>query len=162
MGYAAFQADPKYASKEAGAFTAIAIENETDTADVIRGATTGLNTSQAFEVLEVEEAGNDGVDENVQGRMTVSGSFSLILSPRYGDWIPTRQDFIGRIYTLREYIAKPDDDTFVGTTTRAVTGCVIESVQTTTGARGLKTANMSFKAERLYTGAEWAAKTGAM
>lgn len=162
MGYADFQASDKYTTPDAGAFTGIEIANETDTADNIRGHTTGLNVNQSFEALEVEEAGNDGVDEIVQGRHTVNFSFSMILSPQLQDWLPTRQDFIGRKYSVLEYIAKPDDDDYVGTVTKAVTGAVIESIQITSGARGLKTANVSGKASRLYSGAEWADLTGGM
>ena len=157
--YAEYQASDAYPSKTAGASVEVSIVDETRPQETLIGKTTGLTWNEAFEVLPVEEGGNDGVDEIVQGRHTVNCSVPAFFSPQFNDNMPTRQTFMGKKYTIIMRIAEPFPN--AGRVLNVWTGAVLQDVSGQQGARGLMTVNMSFMAERRYNGTEWAALTGA-
>ncbi len=84
MGYADFRGTDQYPSKASGASIEVLIVDESDPSLVIIGATTGINENEDFEVIPVEEAGNEGTDEIVQGRHTISFTVTIIITWRTG------------------------------------------------------------------------------
>ena len=156
--YAEFVQSDAYQSKSPGAALEVLIQNELNPAESLIGKTSGLNINEDFETLPVEESGNDGVDEIVQGRHQVTCSVPGFWSPAYGDNLPTRQDFIGKTWTIIKRIATPFPG--AGTVVDVVTGAKLSSLANQTGARGLVTINMSFTAERRYNGKQWADISG--
>lgn len=158
MPYQDFQQSSGYGSKTAGASIEIILINESDPTKSYVGKTTGMSWNDDFEALPVEEAGNDGVDEIVQGRHTTNFSIPAFYSPQFSDQMPTRQDFLGHKWTCLWRIASPYPN--AGTVLQAHTGGVISNVSSQLGARGLVTSNLSFVAERRYSGKEWSDLTG--
>jgi len=159
MTYAAFQGEDAYVSKVAGASVDVQIINANDPADVIIGATTGINSTDNFETNPVEEAGNDGVDEHVQGRHDGGCTIPAVFTPEWNDNLPTRQDFLGREFIILETVS--EEYPGAGNVLNAYTGCKINRVGQAQGARGNKTVDLGFVYQRRYNGAEWAALTGA-
>ncbi|MFA5801220.1 MAG: hypothetical protein WC911_01955 [Thermoleophilia bacterium] len=162
MGYADYQTSGAYAAKQAGAFHSVVLQNEADATDKLVGATTGISWNEDYEGIPVEEMGNDGVDEHVDGRMTVSGSFTMNASSQRLDAMPTRQDFIGKRYTITQQVAKSADSTAIGTVVWVCTKCKITGISGQNAARGIQTLSVNFVGSRRYSGAEWADLTGAM
>jgi len=156
--YKALNTGQHYASKKSGAAIEVVILNEDDPSVPIIGATTGINVNEDFEANPVEEAGNDGVDEIVDGRHTVSFSIPGFWTPEWNDRLPTRQDFIGKSYLVLERIGKSQPGE--GTVLNAYTGCKISGLGHSHGARGNKTLDIRFLAERRYNGDEWATLSG--
>ena len=68
MSYSDFVASEEYASKQSGSALHVLIIDEDDPTQTVIGATTGINATDDFETIPIEEAGEDGVDEIVQGR----------------------------------------------------------------------------------------------
>jgi hypothetical protein len=158
MAYADLVALDDYRSKFAGASLAILIFNEDEPGAPLIAAATGINSTDDFETIPIEEAGNDGVDEIVQGRHTVSFTVQSFWTPERNDALPTRQNFIGRKWTVMEVIAPGRAGE--GTPTDVWTGCVLSRVGGAHGARGAKTSDLAFSGERRYNGQEWATLTG--
>lgn len=159
MAYADFVASEEYKSKHSGSGLLVQILDEDDPTKVIIGATTGINGTDDFETVPIEEAGNDGVDEIVQGRHTISITLPAFWTPAWNDTLPTRQSFIGKSYTVLELIA--EDRPNAGTVVNAYTGCKVSRYGQSNGARGVKTVDLAFACERRYSGQEWATLTGA-
>lgn len=156
FNYEEYQATAEYNSKQAGSAIEIQIINEADFADIVIGAASGLNSSENMEALTVEEAGEDGANEIVQGRHDGSLSVTAFWTPRWNDSAPTRQTFIGRTFTIMERVgAKRVGE---GAILNVYTGCTIRSVGHAVGARGLTTFDFSFVFKTRYNGKEWAAR----
>ena len=158
MSYAAYRASDAYTSKVAGASVEILILNADDPSEVIIGRTTGMNSNEDFETLPVEEAGESGVNEIVDGRHTITGNLPAFYSPQWNDRLPTRQNFIAKRYTIMKRIG--EDWPHAGTVLDVVTGCKLSRLGNQQGARGLITLDMAFTGERRYNGGEWEALTG--
>lgn len=158
--YTTFMASDEYATKISGSGVLAVIINALDPSDVIIGAVTGVNISEDFEIIPIEEGGNDGVDEIVQGRHTINVTLQAFWTPKWNDTMPTRQTFIGKEYVILEKVApgRPQE----GNVLNAVTGCKISRVGQAHGARGAKTFDIAFGAERRYSGSEWAALSGTL
>lgn len=160
MGYAEFQQGDSYASKAGGASIEVMIIDEDNPSSVIIGATTGINWSEDYEAIPIEEAGAEGVDEIVQGRHSVNASIPAFWSPAWNDSLPTRQTFIGKSYTIIERYGPKWPN--AGTVLNAVVGCRINRLSASHQARGAKTLDLGFIGKTRYSGAEWAALAGAM
>ncbi len=160
MGYADFMADDAYPQKHAGASIEVLLVNENNPSDVTIGATTGINWSEDYEAIPIEEAGSEGTDEIVQGRHSISGSIPAFWTPEWGDKLPTRSSFIGKSYTVIERIG-PDWPN-AGTVVNAITGCRINRLGNSHNARGVKTVDLAFNGKTRYNGIEWAGLSGTM
>lgn len=158
MGYADFQADDAYTSKVSGAMIEVMIIDEADPTRTIIGATTGINWNEDYEAIPVEEAGNEGTDEIIQGRHAISFSVPAFWTPEWSDSLPTRQSFIGKQYTVVEQIGPNWPN--AGTVVNAVVGCRLNRIGSSHGARGPKTVDLSFQGKTRYNGAEWAVLSG--
>lgn len=158
MAYADFVQQDIYASKLSGSHVSVLLFDSTDPTSPIIGAASGINWSGELETLVVEEAGQDGADEIVQGRHSLSGTVSAFFTPQRNDVLPTRQTFIGKEYTIIEQIAEGREG--AGTPINVITGARMSRVASSHGARGLKTSEMAFTAKRRYNGQEWATKSG--
>lgn len=156
--YSELQAADDYVSKVAGAGVEIIILEEGNPGESLIGATSGIQWTDNFEQLGVEEAGNDGVDEHVTGRHDGSCTIPAFFTPQWNDRLPTRQDFLGKTYTVLEKIAKgrPQE----GQVLNALTGVKINRVGGSQGARGLKTMDLGLVYKRRYNGKEYATLTG--
>jgi hypothetical protein len=155
MAYSDFQALADFTSKHSGAAIGILIYDEDSPGAPIIGAATGINSTDDFETIPIEEAGNDGVDEIVQGRHTNSFTIQSFWTPERNDALPTRQAFIGRKWTVQEVIAPGRPG--AGNVVNVYTGCVMSRNGQAHGARGAKTIDLAFQCERRYSGAEWSA-----
>ncbi len=160
MAYADFTGDDRYTSKVSGAALEVIFINETDPADVIIGAVASFNLSNDFEVIPIEEAGEDGVDEIAQGRHTGNGSVTAFFTPEWNDKLPTRQSMIGKGYTVIRRWGEDHGGDFVSTVLDACTGVRISRIGSQHGARGAITFDIAFAFERHYNGTEYAALTG--
>lgn len=159
MAYDEFQNDPGYASKHAGAALEIQIYDENNPGQPLIGAATGINISDDLEVIPIEEAGNEGIDEQVQGRHSLNFTIQAFWSPERNDKLPTRLDFIGKKYTIFVKIARKKEGVTeragAGETTDVITGCVFSRIGSAFGARGSRTFDIAGSAEFRYTGAQW-------
>ena len=159
MSYSDWQTDAggAYLGGLAGAACIIQLVDEADPSVSFTGFS-GMSINEAFEAIPLEEAGNDGVDEILQGRNTVAVTFNGFFRPKENDeQLITRQNFVGkRFVAFRKYIR----GTFAGTVIDVVTGVTIDSQGTQQGARGAITFTTSAQATRRYSGAEWATLTG--
>lgn len=155
MTYADLQALADYRTKYTGAKVAITLYNAENPSEIIIGATTGLNISEDFEAVPIEEAGNDGVDEHAQGRHTGSCTVPAFYTPEWQDQLPTRQSFKGKSYVVMARVAPgwPGE----GTVLDVLVGCVLTRMGKQMGARGALTLDLAFNITRRYSGAEWAA-----
>lgn len=159
MPYADLVASDEYQSKYAGAALDIVIALATDPGNPIIGGTSGINVAEDFEMVPIEEAGNDGVDEYAIGRHTLSGTIPLFWSPEYNDNLLTRQNFVlkGEFIIFRRIApGRPQE----GENVDVFVGVVFNQQGSQQAARGALTMNLAFMAERRYSGEEWAALTG--
>jgi hypothetical protein len=158
VNYTEFQADPAYNSKFSGSHIGVQLVDDDDPALIILGAASGLNFNENFEALVVEETGEEGPNEIVQGRYDGAVSLSAFWTPKWNDTAPTRQSFIGKKYTILEVVApnRPGE----GTVLNAFRGCVLRSLSQAFGARGLVTFDLQFVYLTRYSGEEWAAQAG--
>ena len=156
--YQDFVADQGYTSRVSGAAVGIFVYEEGIIAPPIIGGTSGINGSDDMEGIPIEEAGNEGVDEIVQGRHSGQMSMQAFWSPDRNDKMPTRQSFIGKKYLILEVMA--EDRPGAGEVVNAYTGCVLTRLGNAHGARGPKTFDMTFLFERRYNGQEWATLNG--
>lgn len=159
MAYSDFVADQEYPSKQSGSALHVLIIDEDDPTVTVIGATTGINATDDFEVIPIEEAGEDGVDEIVQGRHSGNLTVPAFWTAEWNDSLPTRQTFIGKSYTIVEQFG--EDRPNAGVIINAFTGCKLSRVGSSNGARGAKTFDLAFAYERRYNGQEWATLTGA-
>lgn len=155
MSYAEFAATEAYASTYAGSAIQVLIVNEEDPTDQVIANTTGLQVSEDYESLPVEEAGEEGVNEIAQGRHSGSLSIPGFWRPTLNDQLPTRQSFLGKRYTIFERVAAGREG--AGTILNAYVGCRINRNGQSFGARGLKSFDLAMLFTRRYSGEEWAA-----
>lgn len=158
MAYADFQAQDAYVSKHSGSGLEAVLLDETDPSQIIVGAVTSFNYTDDFEVIPVEEAGNDGVDEIVQGRHSGTGTIQHFWTPEWNDNLLSRDEFIGRKFTVLIRVASEREG--AGAVQDAFTGVAISRVGASHGARGARTMDLAFSYETRYNGARWAAKSG--
>lgn len=158
MAYADFVASQNYTSKQSGSAVLVVLVDEDDPTQTIVGATTGINATDDFETIPIEEAGEDGVDEIVQGRHSGNLTLPAFWTGQWNDKLPTRQNFIGKSYTILEKFGEDRPNT--GTVINAFTGCKISRLGASNGARGAKTFDLAFAYERRYNGQQWATLTG--
>lgn len=158
MAYADFLKEDIYVSKLSGSHVSILLFDSTNPTAPVIGAASGINWSGELEVIVVEEAGEDGANEIVQGRHSLAGTVSAFFTPQRNDVLPTRQTFIGKEYTILEQIAEGRQG--AGTPINVIVGARLSRVASSHGARGLKTSEMAFTAKRRYNGKQWAAKSG--
>lgn len=159
MAYADLVASDEYQSKYAGAAIEVVIVDIANPGSPIIGATAGINPADDFETVPIEEAGNDGVDEIVQGRHSGAMTIPAFFSPQYNDSLPTRQDFIGKTYTIYQRIAPGRPQ--AGAILNVWTGAKLQRYGIAQAARGALTVDLSFAFERRYKGEEWAVLAGA-
>lgn len=157
-GYTDYQAMDAYTARKSGSEIAIVLYESTTPSSPLIGNLAGINASDEFETLPVEEAGEDGTNEIVQGRHSVSFNLNGFWTPEKEDLLPSRQNFIGRSFTAMEVIAggRPG----AGTPVRVYTGCKMSGYTAAHGARGLKTIDLRFSALRRYSGEEWSELAG--
>lgn len=158
MPYRDLQSSPEYVSKHAGSGIEVSIMNELNPSELVVGALSGNNSSEDFEAIPIEEVGNDGVDEIVQGRHSGSISCPGFWTPEWNDSLPTRQTFIGKRYTVMARIAEGRPQ--AGTVVNVWTGCTLTRLGQSHGARGALTIDMAFLFTNRYNGAEWAERAG--
>lgn len=152
--------DPAYPSRVSGAHIGVLIYEEGVTSAPIIGGSSGINHGDDFEGIPIEEAGNEGVDEIVQGRHSSQFTVQAFWSAERNDALPTRQSFIGRRWVVLEVVAA--DRPGAGEVVNAYLGCVMTGLRGAHGARGPKTIDMTFMCERRYNGKEWASLNGLM
>ncbi len=153
MGYADFQVTDDYVSKQSGSSVEVVLLDEADPGESIVSAVSSINWTDDFEVIPIEEAGQDGVDEQVQGRHSGSGTMQLFFSGIRNDRLPTRGTNIGTGYTVFERIG--EDRANPGTVLNAFTGVKLSRVASSHGARGAKTMDLAFSYENRYNGVSW-------
>lgn len=157
MAYADFQGDQVYRGAAAGAEYLLQIADEDDPSVSFTGFS-GLSHTDSFEVIPVEEAGNDGVDEFADGRHNLSLQMNGFWKAVYNDnFFRTRQNFIGKSWTV---MRKRNRGAFAGTVVDVFVNFKIESYSSQQGARGAITFTMSGQASRRYSGAEWLLEAG--
>lgn len=156
--YASFVASTEYTSKQSGSALHVLILDETDPSQTVIGATTGINATDDFETIPVEEAGEDGVDEIVQGRHSGNLTIPAFWTGQWNDTLPTRENFIGKSYTIMEMFG--EDRPNASVVVNVFTGCRLSRVGASNGARGAKTFDLAFAFERRYNGQQWADKSG--
>lgn len=149
-----------YTTKHSGSGVEVVLVNEEDPTDVVLGAATGVNVSEDFETIPVEEAGADGVDEIVQGRHSGSLTIQAFFTPEWNDGLPSRQTFIGKSYVILERI--PEGRPGAGNVLNAWVGAKMSRKGGAHGARGAKTLDLAFSFERGYPGKEWAELSGVL
>lgn len=158
MPYSDFVASEDYASKQSGSALHVLIIDEDDPTQTVIGATTGINATDDFETIPIEEAGEDGVDEIVQGRHSGNLTIPAFWTGQWNDTLPTRENFIGKSYTILEQFG--EDRPNAGTVINAYTGCKLSRIGQSNGARGVKSFDLAFAFERRYNGQQWATLTG--
>lgn len=162
--YATLLGSDQYDSKIAGSAVGVVLVNALDPSDIVVGAATSFTASQQYEQVPVEEAGNDGVDEFVDGRHAGTFNLSAFYTPQWADKVPTRQQFIDREYVILKTIApnrtKGGSD-IAGAVLDAYVGCKINAVASQHGARGAMMLDISGVFTRQYSPAEWSQLAGA-
>lgn len=161
MKYSEFKASDAYTQKHSGSGVRIALYKGSEAAPLIE-STTGINATDDFETLPVEEAGEDGVDEQVTGRHSGSGTLNGFWSPEREDKLPNRQNFIAEGNGVEYTIMELAGDNRIGEDLplRVFVGCKISRYGSGHGARGLKTIDLAFNYTRRYSGQQWADLTG--
>jgi hypothetical protein len=154
MPYTDFAASDAYVSKQSGSGLEVVLLDETDLDVVVVGAVSNYNFTDDFEVIPIEEAGNEGVDEIVQGRHSGNGTIQNFFTGQWNDALLTRQNFIGRGFTVQVRIAS--ERSGAGTVVDCFTGVKISRVGASHGARGARTMDLAFSYETRYNGQEWA------
>ena len=159
MPYTEFQASDAYLFKLSGSHVAIVIYDQSTPGAPIVNAATGINWSEDYETLPVEEAGQKRATEIVQGRYRLSGTISALFTPQRNDALLTADDFIGREFVIMEVIAPERPG--AGEVLNVFEGAKLSRVGSSHGARGLKTTDLAFEAEIRYSGAQWQARAAA-
>jgi hypothetical protein len=162
MLYADYKQLDAYVQKQSGSAVRVVITRDAAPATPLLSLTTGINWTDTFEQLPVEEAGEEGINEITTGRHSGSANVNGFWTAERNDKLPSRQNFLdegtGGTYTIMEVVGKkrPGEETPVN----VFTGCKISSYGSAHGARGLKTFDLSFIYEERLTGEQWAALTG--
>lgn len=158
MAYDDLRNSPAYQSKVPGAATEVFIVEADDPTSRLIGASTGINMNEQYETIPVEEGGNDGVDEFMQGRHDAGGTIGAFFTPEWNDRVPTRQDFLGREFIVFERYGPTFPN--AGEILNVYVGVRINRVTLNSQARGARTFDVGFVFTRRYNGAQWAALAG--
>lgn len=166
MRYTEFADLPVYVDSQSGSAIRIIILEVGDdgsTPVFIGHSLTGVNWNEPIETLPVEEAGAEGVNEIVVGRIgPVTANVEGIWSPELNDRLPWRGDFLGagngREYLILEVLG----DKRVGNKlpVNVFEGARLSGTASSHGARGLKQFSLPFIARWRWPGAEWAKRIG--
>lgn len=163
MKYSELAATATYRSGLAGAGVRVMIYRVSDRQTVLVGSTAGISPSDDFEVVSLEEAGSNGVDELVSGRHTgqcnVQGYFRL----ETNDLLPTRDTNLGEGDGEEYVVMQIMGDKRVGVRIpiNVYEGCKITRYTPGShGARGVLNFDLSFLYKRRYNGRQWMNKTG--
>lgn len=159
MSYDDLRNSASYQAKVPGAATEVYIVDANDPAQRIIGASTGINMVESYETIPVEEGGNDGVDEFMQGRHDAGATVGAFFTPDWNDRMPTRQDFLGREFTIFERFGPTFPN--AGEILNVYIGCRINRVTLNSQARGARTFDIGIAFTRRYNGAQWASLAGA-
>ena len=165
MRYSEYQASDAYVSRQSGSGVRIAIYKigENGASMLWLGKLTGINANEPTEQLPVEEAGNEGVDEIVTGRIgPVTANCEGIWSAEVNDKLPWRGNFLGA-GTGEEYLIMEqcgDGRTGVDLPLTVFEGAKISGRSSAHGARNLKTFSLQFIAKSWIPGLEWADQNG--
>jgi len=158
MAYADFQDTAGYKSNHAGAGIRIVLQREDNPFETYIGFS-GMTARETYEQLPVEEAGEEGVNEIVDGRHTINVSLNGFYSPEKSDTVlPSRKSFIGKRWVIFKKIGtdRPNE----GQILEVVTGFRMADLDMPHGPRGNIVFTMSGPAERRWRGEEWALATG--
>lgn len=145
-----------YDGKRAGSTFLVQIRDVATKALVADGVTQ-WSADDAFEVLQVEETGEDGINETVDGRHNGQGSFSGNFTAHRQDLLPSRSDNV-REFTIT---VKPrPDQADAGIPQIVLVGVHFTSINVQGAARGLVTLTGAFTYQRKYTGVKFAVQSG--
>lgn len=160
MNYSEYKAKGAYIEKHSGSAVRIVIYRSSAPSQPLIGATTGINWTDTFEQLPVEEAGEEGVNEITTGRHAGSATVNGFFTPQRNDSLPSRQNFLDEEtngeYTIMEVVGFKRQG--VGTPLNVFVGAKINSYGSAHGARGLKTFDLSFTYTERFNGDQWAAR----
>lgn len=162
MKYSDYKATQPYIDKHAGSAIRIVIYKASDPSTALIGRLTGLNGDDTFEIIPIEESGEDGVNEIATGRhagnLTINGFFT----PERNDKLPTRQNFLvkgeGEEYTIMQVTG--DNRLGDALPLNVFTGAKCSRNNVAQGARGVLTFDLAFSFLRRYNGQEWADLSG--
>jgi hypothetical protein len=162
MKYSDFKKTDAYVDKHTGSAVRIVIYDATDPTTALIGRLTGINGDDGFEIVPIEESGEDGVNEIAVGRhagnLTINGFFT----PERNDRLPTRQNFLagglGKEFTVMQVTG----DSRIGDQLplNVFVGCKCSRNNVAQGARGVLTFDLAFSFTRRYSGEEWATLAG--
>lgn len=158
MGYAS-DVEGNAAVHEGKKIGAIVLITLTDnaTGKVVMSGVTQTSADDQLEVVQIEESGESGVNESVNGRHNGSGSMSGNFSIKRHNLLPSREDN-NRFFTL---VAKPrTDQPDAGYPLWVLTDLCFTAIQVGSGSRGPVTVSGSFTYQRKWTGLQWAKKSG--
>lgn len=156
MAYADYTQLDAYQSKVSGSHVEIRLYRADQTKPMI-SQSAGINVSDAYEVLQVEEAGDEKVEETVIGRHNGSGSLEAFWTAERNDALHTPENFLAveNEFTLQEVIARGRPG--AGTVVNCYTGVYLSNISHSHGARGLKNMSFQFVYETHYNGLQWSA-----
>jgi hypothetical protein len=158
MKYSEYKQTNDYKEAKSGSQLEILIIDEANPKFSPLGRCSGLTWNESTEQNPVEEVGNDGVDEIVDGKMTYTFSLTSFLIPKQNDTELTRRNFKGKRFTILQVTSSKWPN--AGVVISALTGCKFSGRGVSQNARGLVGNNVSGMACNRYTGEEWAALTG--
>lgn len=162
MKYSDFAATNAYIDKQAGSAVRIVIYKSSDPSQALIGRLTGINGDDGFEIIPIEESGEDGVNEIAVGRhggnLTINGFFT----PERNDVLPTRQNFLAGGLGEEFTIMQVTGDNRIGDALplNVFVGAKCSRHNVAQGARGVLTFDLAFSFTRRYPGKEWAALAG--
>lgn len=163
MRYSEYKGKDAYRQKHSGSAVRIVIYRASEPNKPLIGNTTGINWTDQFEQLPVEEAGEEGVNEITTGRHSGSATVNGFFTPERNDKLPSRENFLdagtGGEYTIMEVVGNKREG--VGVPLNVFVGSKINSYGSAHGARGLKTFDASFTYTHRYNGEQWATLTNA-
>lgn len=161
MKYSDYQQEDVYDSKHSGSAIRIVLYKSDDPLKPLIGELTGINKSDDFEQVAIEEAGEDGVDEIVTGRHSGSLNLNGFWTPKRNDALPQRSTFLGNDgagdveFTIMEVVG--DNRLGEDTVLNVYVGCKCSRYGSSHGARGVKTFDLSFLYTERFSGEAWAA-----
>lgn len=162
MKYSEYQATNAYDSKHSGSAVKVVVYKASDPSRPLISNTTGINWSDDIEVLPVEEAGEEGVNEQVTGRISGAGTVNGFWSPKVNDQLPERDTFLaggeGEEYTVMEIAGNKRIGQDLPL--NVFSGVKFSKHGSAHGARGLKTYDLAFSYTNRQSGLQWATATG--
>lgn len=159
MEYSTFAGTPAYSSRLSGAMIDLLFVAEDNPAEKFMIGFSGLSTNEGFEMIPIQELGNNIVEEIVAGQYTVGASVNGFWSPRYGDdFLPTTTNYIGRHYTM--LVLGAEKSAMPGVVLEAYRGVRLSGVQTSVGVSGVRTFSATALGKDKVSGADFAAMMG--